>query len=216
MRDAFAWSFPIGYLFGITVRVHFFVPILMIGLVWRYAVDDKKYVPGTWVDVAAILGLMFLSVLLHELGHCFAARRVDGEADEVLLWPLGGLARCDVPHTPWANFITALGGPLVNFGLCIIAGLALGLLCEPGYRPPWNPFDVPTRIEANGAIKLITWSTVEELRVADWVPLLLARLFWVNWFLFLLNVCLVGIPFDGGRMLQCALWPYLGYKQALL
>ena len=73
-----------------------------------------------YADVAVILGLMFLSVLLHEFGHCFAARRVDGDADEILLWPLGGLARCDVPNTAWANFILAAGGPAVNLVLCLL------------------------------------------------------------------------------------------------
>jgi hypothetical protein len=44
----------------------------------------------------------------------------------------------------------------------------------------------------------------------------LARLFWVNWFLFLLNVVLIGFPLDGGRIFQCLLWPYVGYRQAML
>src|SRR5262249_29155794 len=46
--------------------------------------------------------------------------------------------------------------------------------------------------------------------------LLLARLFWVNWFLFLLNVVLIGFPLDGGRMFQAVLWRYVGYRQATL
>ncbi len=215
MRDAFTWSFPIGYLFGITVRVHFLVPILILGLVWR--ASDKIYHPGTWQDMAVILALMFLSVLLHEFGHCFAARRVDGEADEVLLWPLGGLARCDVPRTPWANFITALGGPMVNLILCLVAALALAFLIEPGYRPPWDPFHPPTRVDAAGHIRLFTWSneTGEPLWVDSLPALLLVRLFWVNWVLLLLNICLIGLPFDGGRMLQCVLWHFLDYKQGL-
>jgi len=205
MRDAFMWSFPIGYVAGITVRVHFFMPVIIVGLVWRAA---RAGTP--WEDTAAILALMFLSVLLHEFGHCFAARRVDGEADEILLWPLGGLARCDVPHTPGANFVLAAGGPAVNLLLCVVTGLALALLFRPGgYQPPWNPFDPPLDH------KLWAWNSADKPIDVDWTPLLLARLFWVNWVLLLLNICLVGIPFDGGRMLQCALWPYLGYRQAL-
>src|SRR4051794_34087005 len=108
MRDGFSWAFPIGQLFGITVRVHLVLPIVFIGLVGRAAVD-KDALPGSWVDMAMLLGLIFFSVLLHELGHCFAARRMEGEADEVLLWPLGGLAFFrSLPHMPLANFVTAL------------------------------------------------------------------------------------------------------------
>ena len=55
------------------------------------------------------MGLLFFVVLLHELGHCFMARRVGGEASEVLLWPLGGLAAVDVPHSARANFLTTAG-----------------------------------------------------------------------------------------------------------
>ena len=44
---------------------------------------------------------------------------MDGEADEILMWPLGGLAFVLVPHTPRANFITAVGGPMVNVLICL-------------------------------------------------------------------------------------------------
>src|SRR5207302_22734 len=42
----------------------------------------------------------------------------------------------------------------------------------------------------------------------------LARFFWINWVLFLLNMMLPGFPLDAGRLLQCALWPRLGFRQA--
>ena len=47
--------------------------------------------------------LLFGIILLHEFGHCFGARYVDGDAKEILIWPLGGLAYVDVPHTPRAQ-----------------------------------------------------------------------------------------------------------------
>jgi stage IV sporulation protein FB len=62
---------------------------------------------------------------------------------------------------------------------------------------------------------LTTWGGQIE-RVHHVWPIVLARMFWVNWALFLLNVILVCFPLDGGRMLQSALWPSLGYRQATL
>lgn len=216
MRDPFSWSFPIGRLFGITIRIHFLFPLVALGLILRAAFDDK-IVEGTWHDVAMLLGLLFFSVLLHELGHCFAARWMNGDAEDVLLWPLGGLAAVDVPHTPKANFVTAAGGPAVNLALCIVSAAALTLCFEPSWRPPWDiyPLWSPFRASANGQVYLQPWSGPIAL-TANLGAIILARLFYVNFFLFLLNVCLIGFPLDGGRMFQCALWPYFGYRQATL
>ena len=80
---------------------------------------------GAWIDSCVILTLLFLSVLVHEFGHCFGARFVGGDCQEILMWPLGGLAYVDVPHTPRANFITAAAGPAVNLFLCVVCVLLL-------------------------------------------------------------------------------------------
>src|SRR5438445_11829118 len=104
MRDPFSWSFPIGRMFGISVRIHFLFPLVCLGLILR--VTTKDFLPGTWIDMAMVLGLLFCTVLLHEFGYCWPARRVGGEANEVLLCPLGGLAACDVPPNRRALFIT--------------------------------------------------------------------------------------------------------------
>src|SRR5207244_5592755 len=86
---------------------------------------DKNSAPGGWIDASLVMGLLFFSVLLHEFGHCFAARSVNGDAQEVLLWPLGGLANVEVPHTPRANLIVAAGGPAVNLVLALLSTLLL-------------------------------------------------------------------------------------------
>ncbi|HWY88552.1 MAG TPA: site-2 protease family protein [Gemmataceae bacterium] len=213
MRDPFSWSFPIGRLFGISVRVHFLFPLVCLGLILR--TTTKDFYPGTWIDMSMVLGLLFVTVTLHEFGHCFATRRVGGEASEILLWPLGGLAACDVPHNPRAHFVTAAGGPGVNVLICLVAMLAMATVLEPSFRPVLNPFWNPLRENAAGQIALYRWNGSEQL-TDNVAALVLARLFWVSWVTFLLNILLVGFPFDAGRMFQSALWPYLGYRQATL
>jgi hypothetical protein len=43
--------------------------------------------------------------------------------------------------------------------------------------------------------------------------ILTARLFWISWVLFLLNVLVPAFPLDGGRMLQCAVWWRTDFRQ---
>jgi stage IV sporulation protein FB len=212
MRDPFSWSFPIGRLFGITIRIHILFPVVAIGLILRVA-TMKDVIPGTWIDAAMVVGLLFFSVLLHEFGHCFGARLVDGDASEILLWPLGGLAAVDVPHTARANFIMVLMGPLVNLFLCLLSAVLLAVAVEPALQPVWNPFASIYRDLPDGSMLLSTWEGKAEL-IRGGGALLLIRLFWVNWVLLLINVVLIGFPLDGGRMFQCLLWPRLGYHQA--
>ncbi len=222
--DPMRWSLPLGRLFGINVRVHILFPVVALGIILRVAFQrEPPPVPGAWIDTAMIVGLLFFSVLLHEFGHCFAGRWMDGEANDILLWPLGGLAYVEVPHTPRAHFVTAAGGPLVNLGLCVLAALALIFLC--GYWPPLQPWvsvdtHIPFRVNDSGATNLYLWGSGDlKLVPAEGVGLVaivLARLFWVNWLLLLINVVLIGFPLDGGRMFQSILWRYLGYRQATL
>jgi Zn-dependent protease len=216
MQDPFAWSIPFGRLFGITIRIHFFFPFVVAAMILR-AAFAKDAVPGGWIDVAIISGLLFLSVLLHEFGHCFAARSVNGDAQEVLLWPLGGLANCDVPHNPRAHLITAVGGPAVNLVLALTCALVLGLGWS--LQPHWSLEGYRGRILAPDGTPwtwLYTWSGDPTAYSPYSVPVLLTHFFWVNYIGFLLNVVLIGFPLDGGRILQSILWKYIGYRRAML
>jgi Zn-dependent protease len=213
MRDPFTWSFPIGRLFGISIRIHVLFPVVALGLILR-AASYKDAVPGSWIDAAAIVGLLFLSVLLHELGHCFGARLMEGDAREVLLWPLGGLASVEVPHTAKANFVMVVMGPLVNLVLCLVCAVLLLVAVDPSLQAMWNPFTAsPYRTYANGSVEVYGWDGKLLLISGAW-ELFLTRLFYVNWLLFLFNIVLIGFPMDGGRMLQCILWPRFGYSTA--
>ena len=95
------WSFRAGRLWGIDVRVHVTFVICAIVLLWMElpkpgsgeAVSLRRAV----VDAFGTYGMLFAVVLLHEFGHCFGARHVGGDADEILLWPLGGLASVNPP-----------------------------------------------------------------------------------------------------------------------
>jgi stage IV sporulation protein FB len=213
MRDPITWSLPLGRIFGITVRVHILFFVFALAM-WLRATSLPM--PGSGATMLMLIALTFLAVLLHELGHCYAARLVDGDAREVLMWPLGGLAYCEVPHTPRANFICTAGGPAVNLLLCSACGLAL---VAAGFWPNLDP-----RYLQAWDTELTRWSDGVRFgsefsglayRLETW-QILLAQFFWINWFLFLLNVLLIGYPLDGGRLFQAILWPRVGYRQSVL
>jgi stage IV sporulation protein FB len=218
MRDPFAWSIPFGRLFGITIRVHLLFPVVALGLLLR-AAYQKDALPYQWIDFLIVLSFLFASVLLHEFGHCFAARYMQGDANEVLLWPLGGLANCEVPHTPRANFVVAVGGPLVNIFLCLAAALVLVFAIDSTLQPYLNPLYCLARsTDANfpNQVALSTWAGGKVGRDPYSAAVLVSHFFWVNWMLSLINLVLVAFPFDAGRILQSILWNYLGYRRATL
>lgn len=177
------WSVGVGRYAGVSVRVH------LILIVFLAAATIGAAGSG-WAAVGAVaLGcaLLFVSVLLHEFGHCWGAWRVGGRAEEVLLWPLGGLAYCEVPMTPGARLVTAAAGPAVNVILLGMSGVALLLM---GQSLPWGLH-------------------------AGWAPGPLANLFRVNLILLVFNL-LPAYPLDGGAILQSLLWRRLGFRRSTL
>jgi Zn-dependent protease len=139
MRDPMSWSFTAFRLLGIPVKIHLLFIIVSLGLFLRQI--SGKDNPLWWVDALSfIVFTWFIVVLFHELGHCIGARYVDGEAKEILLWPLGGLAYVDVPHTPRANFIATAAGPAVNVLICLVCAIALA---GAGFIPNMNPLANP-------------------------------------------------------------------------
>lgn len=57
---------------------------------------------------------LFTIVLLHEFGHSLACRQVGGRAEQIILWPLGGVAYVNPPQRPGATLWSIAAGPLVN------------------------------------------------------------------------------------------------------
>lgn len=187
------WSFGVGRLFGIRIRVHLLFLLGAVYLIVRAMRDDG---PGFLYGLGSLAILWFI-VLLHEFGHCFAARAVGGRANEILMWPLGGLAYVDVPHTSRANFVTTAAGPAVNLVICLLTAGALIAMAGSGWAVPWNPF----RFAVTHA------PIVSELQW--WLVVTFA----LSYMLLLFNLAPV-FPFDGGRLFQCLVWPSKGFKEA--
>jgi Zn-dependent protease len=82
-----------------------------------YEINQRsgRYTSLTW-NVLEYLALLLI-VLLHEFGHSLACRQVGGQADRIVLWPLGGVAYVQPPQRPGATLWSIAAGPLVNVAL---------------------------------------------------------------------------------------------------
>ncbi len=86
---------------------------------------------------------LFLIVLLHEFGHALACRQVGGTAEQIVLWPLGGVAYVSPPPRPTAMLWSIVAGPLVNVALIpvfLIIGAASQTLGIYQAMPSFHPF----------------------------------------------------------------------------
>jgi Zn-dependent protease len=163
MRDPFQWAVPVFRAFGIPVKLHVTLFLFTLGMFLRQVTQ-----PGASDKVLAIflltIPVLFTLILLHEFGHCFAARLQDGEAKEIILWPLGGLANVEFPHDWRSHTIVALGGPIVNVVVCLIGFI---ILAGAGFFPTVNPIANPYTCEMKNYRDSRTYTSEYGLRLYE-------------------------------------------------
>jgi Zn-dependent protease len=128
---------------------------------------------------------LFAIVLVHEFGHALACRQAGGTADQIVLWPLGGIAFVNPPRRPGPVLWSIAAGPLVNVVLLPILFLAL-VLVRPG----------PGTLEPS------------DLQV------FVGQVWGINLLLLIFNLLPV-YPLDGGQILRALLWFPLGEIRSL-
>lgn len=96
--------------------------VLVIQCVYYTATASSSYDRGEVLAFVVIVygPIMFLTVLIRELGRCWAAKSVGGHADAIVLWPLGGLTYVSHDAGPkvdlWVTFAAALAHvPQIGF-----------------------------------------------------------------------------------------------------
>lgn len=199
LDNPMSWSVWIGRFFRVDVRLHLMLILFITIELLRAGATESGgfalYYTSIWVIS------LFVIVLLHEFGHVFACRMTGGDADEILMWPLGGLAHCRPPDRWTAHLWTVLGGPLVNAILLIVLALVLGLQQKVwlGVAIP-SPF-APAPSNWFGAAP--EWARIVHLAA------------WINLILLMFNVLIPLFPLDGGRILQALLWSKLGYTRSM-
>jgi Zn-dependent protease/predicted transcriptional regulator len=169
------WSWRIGRIAGIDVHVHltFLLLLAWVGIEHYTAHGELGEAVGGLAFILALFGI----VVLHELGHALTARRFGIRTRDIILLPIGGVARLErMPDDPRQELLVALAGPAVN--LVLASGIYVVLALGEGLSP-----------------------VGEALRVGGDF---LEQLFWVNISLALFNL-LPAFPMDGGRVLRALL-----------
>jgi Zn-dependent protease len=166
---------------GIQVYLHW--SWFVVGVIELQA-RAHRYSSLSW-NVVEYLAL-FVIVLLHEFGHALACRQTGGRADQIILWPLGGVAFVAPPQRPGAVLWSIAAGPLVNV---VLVPLFVGLL--------WL---------ARGS----GWYTTHP----DFVKFI-QDVGWVNTILLIFNLLPI-YPLDGGQILQALLWFVVGRTRSLM
>jgi Zn-dependent protease len=101
---------------GIPIRVHLTLVILLLFVAFT------RGLAGILIAVG-----VFASVALHELGHSWVAIRKGCTVREIMLLPIGGVAKMShIPSRPTDEFLVAAAGPLVSFLLAILFWLLTG------------------------------------------------------------------------------------------
>jgi Zn-dependent protease len=124
------WSVNIGRLFGIRVELHitFLLFIGWIAVNQGLLTGDVRRA----AEAVALLLLVFGCVVLHELGHALTARRFGIATRDIVLLPIGGVARLErMPEKPGQEMLVAIAGPAVNVALAALLVLSLMLTGRP-------------------------------------------------------------------------------------
>jgi Zn-dependent protease len=177
------WSLTIGSIAGTAVRIH---ATFLLFLIWIWAAYYRQGgADAAWQGVIFIT-LLFLCVLLHELGHVFAARRYGIKTADVTLWPFGGIASLErIPEKPMEELVVAIAGPAVNVVIAAVLILMLGATIDPQHL-----------------------AQLDDPKIS-----MIAKLAGANIFLVLFNM-IPAFPMDGGRVLRALLAIRLGFARA--
>ena len=117
----------LGRIGGVEVRVNWSWLVIFALIVWSleagiFPSQNPGLSKGTYLGMAvAAAVLFFASLLLHELGHAWEARREGMEIDGITLWLFGGVAQFKTRFpSAGAEFRIAVAGPLVSLVLGVI------------------------------------------------------------------------------------------------
>lgn len=187
------WSIRVARIAGIDLNIHTTTMLMLpLGaLLWGGPTPSLN---GALFGMFMMV-LLFMSVLLHELGHALTARALDVPVHEIQLLPLGGVAVLGRPVlNPAHELLITMMGPVVN--VLIVVFLAV-VAAATGVFTRLTPESLTTMFGSISLDATILW------------------LMQANLLLVLFNM-IPAFPLDGGRLLRAMLAFVTNYRRATL
>ncbi len=138
------WSFKVGSIFGIPIKVHVTFLFLLIFI----AIVGGSPAKGLYGVLFVIL--VFFCVILHELSHSLVAIHYGHKVRSITLLPIGGMAQMDdIPEDSKQEILISLAGP---FSSLAISGLLFIILFLSQVPVSW--MDAQSLFEGNMMLNL--------------------------------------------------------------
>jgi Zn-dependent protease len=200
IRDMSGGGVTLFRIRGIRIAVDYswfvilFLIIFWLSGFYKDVLDEPQGSSAPYLLAVASATLFFASILLHELGHAFVARRHNIGVSGITLWMFGGIARLEKDSdTPGTEFKIAIAGPLVTaaiVGVCAVVGLLLAGGDE-FRRAALTQADTRT----SGIAAMVSW------------------LGSINLFVLGFNL-IPAFPLDGGRVARAIAWWRTGSRNS--
>lgn len=175
---------------GIDIRIHMTFPLILLWAAWQFGALGGTLSSALFGIVSVLL--LFGLVILHELGHSFAALHYDVPVENIVLSPLGGVAQLrHIPDKPIQEFVIAVAGPAVNIVIAVLMGVATLVF----------------NISLGGALAVFTGQAGFTLSA------LFIYVFFYNIFLAVFNL-IPAFPMDGGRIFRSLMAMVIDYEKA--
>lgn len=174
-----AWY--IGSFAKIPVKIHWSFLLILVFVAGSSASQGADTM-SIFIELCFLL-TMFLCVVLHEFGHALTAKMYGIKTEDIILLPIGGVARLrQMPENPVQELVIAVMGPVVN----VVIALLLFAFLYSQYGPMYFSLE-----------------QLELLGFSNWtgfLPLLMIS----NILLVVFNM-IPAFPMDGGRVLRALL-----------
>jgi Zn-dependent protease/predicted transcriptional regulator len=178
---------------GINIRMHITFPLILVWAALQFGLLSRQGLQGAIFGVVVTL-ILFVIVVLHELGHSLAALKYGVPVREIVLLPIGGVAQMTkMPERPLEEFVIAISGPMVNFAIAVLL------------------IFVAVLSGINFGLDNLSLTLNRLLRASS--QSIFAYVFISNIFLGVFNL-LPAFPMDGGRILRALLATRMDHARA--